>query len=104
MDYAQRKEIKLIMNELRPHLADIPGADIRVMRPGVGPAGRADIMIEDKVIVELKSVQQANNAHKKQVLTNLKLTGIKLGFLLNFGEAFMKNGITRVVNGVEENE
>ena len=42
------------------------------------------------------------NAHKKQLLTYLRLTGLKLGFLLNFSEALMKNGITRTVNGLEE--
>ena len=45
---------------------------------------RADIIVENKVILELKSVDHTNNAHKKQVLTYLKLTGMKLGYLLNF--------------------
>ena len=48
---------------------------------------RADIIVNDKVIIELKSVESTSKAHKKQVLTYLKLTGCKLGFLLNFGEA-----------------
>jgi GxxExxY protein len=60
---------------------------------------RADIIVEDKVLLELKSVEKINNAHKKQVLTYLKLTDKKLGFLLNFGENLMKDGITRVLNG-----
>jgi GxxExxY protein len=60
---------------------------------------RADIVVEGKVILELKSIESINNAHKKQVLTYLKLTGKKLGHLLNFGEALMKDGITRVLNG-----
>jgi len=59
----------------------------------------ADIIVEDKVIIELKSVEKLTNAHAKQVLTYLKLTGKKLGFLLNFGAARMKNGIVRVING-----
>jgi GxxExxY protein len=63
---------------------------------------RADLVVEDKVIVELKSVESVTKAHKKQVLTYLKLTGLKLGFLLNFGEAFMKDGISRVINGAIE--
>jgi GxxExxY protein len=54
---------------------------------------RADLIVDNKVIVELKSVESVNKAHKKQVLTYLKLTGIKLGYLLNFGEAVMKDGI-----------
>ena len=60
---------------------------------------RADIIIENRVIIELKSVESINNAHKKQVLTYLKLTGCKLGFLLNFAEALMKDGISRIING-----
>ena len=63
---------------------------------------RADILINDKVIVELKSAERVTAAHKKQVQTYLKLTGCKLGYLLNFGEALMKDGITRCVNGLEE--
>jgi len=63
---------------------------------------RADMVVEDKVIVELKSVESVSKAHKKQVLTHLKLTGMKLGFLLNFGEAVMKDGIHRIINGTIE--
>jgi len=63
---------------------------------------RADLMVEDRVILELKSVEKVSGAHKKQVQTYLKLTGRKLGFLLNFGNELMKQGITRCVNGLEE--
>ncbi len=48
------------------------------------------MIVEDKVIIELKSVEKLNPAHKKQLLTDLKLTGMKLGYLLNFGEELMK--------------
>lgn len=65
-------------------------------------AFRADILVEDKVIIEVKSVEKTTPAHKKQLQTYLKLTGCKLGYLLNFGEALMKDGITRAVNGLEE--
>ncbi|MGE5219743.1 MAG: GxxExxY protein [Chloroflexota bacterium] len=65
-------------------------------------AFRADIVVDKQVIVELKSVEQISEAHKKQVQTYLRLTGCKLGFLLNFGEALMKRGITRVVNGLKD--
>ncbi|MBT3879308.1 MAG: GxxExxY protein [Candidatus Scalindua sp.] len=61
---------------------------------------RADIIIESKVILELKSVESVTKAHKKQVLTYLRLTECKLGYLLNFGEELMKDGITRIINGV----
>jgi GxxExxY protein len=62
---------------------------------------RADIIVNDKVIIELKSVEALNNAHKKQLLTYLKLMDMKLGFLLNFSEELMKDGITRVINGFD---
>lgn len=63
---------------------------------------RADIIAEDKVVIELKSVEHVTPAHKKQVRTYLRLMDCKLGFLLNFSEALMKDGVTRVVNGLEE--
>ena len=65
---------------------------------------RADIIIEGKVVLELKSVERVNNAHKKQLLTYLRLTGLKLGYLLNFGDALMKDGITRTVNKLDEDQ
>ena len=63
---------------------------------------RADLIVEDSVILELKSVERVAPAHKKQVQTYLKLTGCKLLYLLNFGEEVMRTGITRCVNGLEE--
>ena len=59
---------------------------------------RADLVVERKVIVELKCVEKLNNAHRKQLLTYLRLSGLRLGYLLNFSEALMKHGITRTVN------
>src|SRR3974390_993944 len=63
---------------------------------------RADIIVEGKVILELKSTEQLSKVHPKQVLTYLKLKGLKLGFVLNFGSNLMKDGIERVVNGLSE--
>ena len=60
------------------------------------------MIIEDKILLELKSVEQTTKVHHKQVYTYLRLTNQKLGYLLNFGEALMKNGIHRIVNGLEE--
>ena len=60
---------------------------------------RADLIVEGKVIIELKSVETVHPAHKKQLLTYLRLTGMKLGYLLNFGDALMKDGITRTIHG-----
>jgi GxxExxY protein len=63
---------------------------------------RADLIVEDKLIIEVKSVEAIADVHKKQLLTYLKLTGIKLGLLINFGDAVMKNNIVRVVNGLKD--
>lgn len=60
---------------------------------------RADLIVEGKVIIELKSVEKLSPASKKQLLTYLKLTNLKLGYVLNFGADLMKNGITRTING-----
>jgi len=65
-------------------------------------AFRADMIVEAKVILELKSVEHVTVAHRKQIQTYLRLTGCKLGYLLNFGDALMRDGIKRAVNGLEE--
>lgn len=62
-------------------------------------AFRADLLVESKVIVELKSVETMSALHAKQVLTQLRMSGLKLGLLINFGEAHLKNGIKRIING-----
>jgi GxxExxY protein len=59
---------------------------------------RADLIVDGKVIVELKSVEKVAPVHKKQLLTYLKLAGKRLGLLINFVEALIKYGITRIVN------
>ena len=63
---------------------------------------RADMIVNNRVVLELKSVEKTTAAHRKQIQTYLRLIGHKLGYLLNFGEALMKNGITRTVNGLED--
>lgn len=63
---------------------------------------RADLFVEKKVIVELKSVERLLPVHSKQLLTYLRLTGCRLGLLINFGENLLKDGFKRVVNGMED--
>lgn len=60
---------------------------------------RADIVVANKVIVEVKSVKEIHSSHKKQVLTYLKFTKYKLGYVLNFGAELMKDGISRTIHG-----
>lgn len=60
---------------------------------------RIDILVEDKVIIEVKSVNELNNVHLAQTLTYLKLSNYKLGMLINFNVAKIKDGIKRVING-----
>ncbi len=61
---------------------------------------RADIIIEDKLIIELKSVEEVSPVHYKILLTYLRLTDIKLGLMVNFNVDLIKNGIKRVVNNL----
>jgi GxxExxY protein len=62
---------------------------------------RADLLVEKKVIIELKSVERLQPVHSKQLLTYLRLTGCRLGLLINFGENLMKDGFRRVANGLD---
>jgi len=57
-----------------------------------------DLLVEDTIIVELKSVEKVQDVHKKQVLTYLRLAKKPLGLLINFNEAMPKDGITRIIN------
>lgn len=61
---------------------------------------RADLIVEKKVIIELKSVETIAPVHPKQLLTYLRITNVKLGLLINFNETLIKNGITRIVNNL----
>ena len=63
---------------------------------------RADIIVENKVIIELKSVEKVAEVHKKQLLTYLRASGLQVGLLINFGAPLIKEGIFRIVNGFKE--
>jgi GxxExxY protein len=65
---------------------------------------RLDLLIEDKLIVELKSLEKVQSVHKKQLLTYLRLAKKPLGLLINFNEPLLKNGITRIINQKRKNE
>jgi GxxExxY protein len=63
---------------------------------------QADLIVEDLVIVELKSIEALLPVHSKQVLTQCRLSNRRLGLLINFGETLLKNGIKRIVNGLSD--
>ncbi len=63
---------------------------------------RADMIVEKLVVVEVKSVESLAPVHKKQLLSYLRLADKRLGLLINFGESLLKDGIHRIVNGLEE--
>lgn len=65
-------------------------------------AFRADLIVNDKLMIELKALECIKSVHKRQLLTYLKLSGIRLGLLLNFGEPLMRKGIVRLVNKLPE--
>lgn len=66
----------------------------------LGDGFKADIVVEDKVIIELKALQVLDSIHYAQLKTYLKLSGIKLGLLVNFGEKRLVDGFHRIVNGL----
>ncbi|WP_020146543.1 GxxExxY protein [Thioalkalivibrio sp. ALJ15] len=74
-----------------PISIDYEGLNIR-------DAFRADLIVDGKVIVELKSVEQVQPVHKKQLLTYLKLSNSRLGLLINFGAPMLKHGLIRIIN------
>jgi GxxExxY protein len=63
---------------------------------------RLDLLVEDKVVVEVKSIEGVERVHKKQLLTYLRLLNKRLGILINFNEESIKNGISRIANGMED--
>jgi GxxExxY protein len=63
---------------------------------------RADLIVEDLVIVEIKSVETVAPLHKKQIVTHLRLANKRLGLLINFNVALIKDGITRIANGMPD--
>jgi GxxExxY protein len=65
-------------------------------------AYRSDLIVEDLVIVELKSVECLSRVHSSQLLTQLRLTNLRLGLLINFGPSMFKHGVKRVVNGLPD--
>lgn len=67
-----------------------------------GDGFRADLLIGGAVIIEVKSVEVLLPVHKRQVLTYLRLSGMRLGLLINFGAVLLKDGVTRVVNGLPD--
>jgi len=80
---ARQKSIPVIWNDLKMEIGF-----------------RADLIVEEKVIIEIKSVENIAPVHAKQLLTYLKLSGKKLGLLINFNVPLIKNGITRIVNNL----
>lgn len=68
----------------------------------VSDAFRADLIVEDLVILELKSVEQMHPVYAKQLQTYLKLTGKRLGLLINFNTKLIRDGITRIANGLPD--
>lgn len=76
--------------------------DVRYEDISLDGGFRADLIVQGKVLVELKSVERTAPVHKKQTLTYVRLADLRLGLLLNFGAVLMKHGITRVVNGLHD--
>jgi GxxExxY protein len=92
----------VLVYELRKSKLDIESEkDIPVKYEDVhfNKGFRADIIVNQKLMIEIKSVKRLEDVHFKQLLTYLKLTGLKLGLLINFNEVLLKNGLKRIING-----
>jgi GxxExxY protein len=63
-------------------------------------AYRLDLLVENKVIIEIKAVEEINNIHMAQMISYLKLSNLKLGYLINFNVKLIKNGINRIANSL----
>lgn len=93
--------LEILMHELKKaglHCEKEVGIPVRYQEVKLDLGFRADIIVENLVIIELKSVEKVQPVHKKQLTTYLKLTGMKLGLLVNFNVNLIKEGIMRVVN------
>jgi len=88
---------KLGLNVLRQQSIPITYEDLKFEE-----GFRANIIVEDKVIIELKSVEEIAKVHQKQLLTYLRLADKRLGLLINFGAALIKDGLFRIVNKLED--
>jgi len=75
---------------------------IRFRGKDLGTTLRLDIIVEGRIVVEVKAVEAIHDSHLAQTLTYLKLTGCKLGLVINFGQRLLKDGVERVVNGLNE--
>ena len=78
--------------------AEVPLPIYYCSKEVVGQSFRIDLLVEDIIIVELKSVETVQPVHKKKLLTYLRLANKPLGLLINFNEELLKNGITRIIN------
>ena len=96
---------RALVHELRLRgfnvISEIP-IDIEYKGINVGDHLRLDILVDEEVIVELKSVENVLPVHKKQLLTYLKLLDLHVGLLINFNVSMLREGITRIVNNYED--
>ena len=96
---------RALVHELRLRgfnvISEIP-IDIEYKGINVGDHLRLDILVDEEVVVELKSVENVLPVHKKQLLTYLKLLDLHVGLLINFNVSMLREGITRIVNDYED--
>lgn len=86
-----------------PYRRDVP-IDLWYKGQPLGCGYRLDLLIDDTIIVEVKSVQQIADVHRKQLLSYLKLTGRPLGLLINFNVPILRDGVTRTINTISRQE
>ena len=96
---------RALVHELRLRgfnvISEIP-IDIEYKGLNIGDHLRLDILVDEEVVIELKSVENILPVHKKQLLTYLKLLDLHVGLLINFNVSMLREGITRIVNNYED--
>lgn len=102
LENAYRKILALELRKIGLEVKEEVSVPITYEGLVIDVAYRADLIVEKKVIVELKSIELVKKVHKKQLLTYLRLSDIRLGLLINFGAPLIKHGITRIVNRLKE--
>lgn len=96
--------LKMELEDLGLAVVSQKPIDVRYKNKELGLGFRIDLLVEDLLIIEIKSVESIQNVHLKQLLTNLKLTGKPIGLLVNFNTADMDKNIKRLVNGTIGNQ
>jgi GxxExxY protein len=92
----------IVLLEKGLHVEQQVAVPIRFRGKDLGANLRLDLIVDGRIVIEVKAIEAIHDSHKAQTLTYLKMTGCKLGLVINFGQRLLKEGVERVVNGLDE--